>query len=285
MIPTVSVIIPNYNHESYLKQRIDSVLEQSYEDFELIILDDCSNDGSKNIIELYRNHPKISQIIYNDVNSGSTFRQWKKGIELAKGKWIWIAESDDYCKKNFLQNVLNAIDNSDAVLGFSLSEEVDLNNVTIRKRPLSIKQNVANGKDYILSNLIYQNDIYNASMVVFNKEFVDDQIYNKLVKYKYAGDWLFFGSIIKKGKTVEVHEYLNYFRRHSNNVSNPSMKRGLSFLEGLEAVKEIKKNQKILKIKFIKKWIIKWRSFNSNYHFSTKTNILIFLKIIKSSLN
>ncbi|MBV6879087.1 glycosyltransferase [Epilithonimonas ginsengisoli] len=281
----VSVIIPNYNHADYLQQRIDSVLEQTFLDFEVIILDDCSSDHSMEVIEKYRDHPKISHIVYNKENSGSTFKQWKKGIDLAKGKWIWIAESDDYCKENFLENVLDAIDNSDAVLGFSLSEEVDLNNKTIRKRPLSIEHNVAHGKDYILSNLIYQNDIYNASMVLFNKEYIDQNIYKKLTNYKYAGDWLFFGDIIKKGCVIEVHEYLNYFRRHNNNVSNPSMKKGLSFLEGLEAVLELKKGFGIRKINFLKKWISKWKVFNDNFRFSAKTNLLIFIKIIKTVLH
>ena len=61
----VSVIIPNYNHAPFLVERIESVLNQSYPDFEVIILDDCYTDSSKEIIEKYRNNPKISQIIYN----------------------------------------------------------------------------------------------------------------------------------------------------------------------------------------------------------------------------
>lgn len=91
----VSVIIPNYCHARFLNQRIDSVLNQTYSDYEVIILDDCSTDNSREIIESYRNHPKISHIVYNEKNSGSTFIQWEKGFELARGEYIWIAESDD----------------------------------------------------------------------------------------------------------------------------------------------------------------------------------------------
>jgi glycosyltransferase involved in cell wall biosynthesis len=78
----VSVIIPNYNHSLYLKQRIDSVLNQTFQDFELIILDDCSSDSSKEIIEQYRQNPKVSQIIFNQINSGSVFKQWAEGNHL-----------------------------------------------------------------------------------------------------------------------------------------------------------------------------------------------------------
>ena len=93
--PLISIIIPNYNHALYLKQRIDSVLNQTFQDFELIILDDCSTDNSREIIERYRGNPKITQIIYNKKNSGGVFKQWIKGIEKVKGEYVWIAERDD----------------------------------------------------------------------------------------------------------------------------------------------------------------------------------------------
>lgn len=78
-MPTVSVIVPNYCHAPYLEQRIESILQQTFQDFELILLDDCSTDGSREILERYRNHPKVSGIFYNERNSGSPFKQWKRG--------------------------------------------------------------------------------------------------------------------------------------------------------------------------------------------------------------
>ena len=83
MHPFFSVIIPNYNHSAYLDERIQSILNQSFQDFEIIILDDCSTDNSIEIIEKYRNEPKVSHIILNSQNSGSTFIQWNKGFEYA----------------------------------------------------------------------------------------------------------------------------------------------------------------------------------------------------------
>ena len=100
----VSVIIPNYNHKDYLRQRIESVLNQTFRDFEVIILDDASTDGSKDILEQYANHNKVTQHIFNYVNSGSVFKQWIKGIQLAKGDYVWIAESDDFADVHFLEN-------------------------------------------------------------------------------------------------------------------------------------------------------------------------------------
>src|SRR4028118_950123 len=108
-MPEVSVIVPNFNHAPFLKQRFDSILGQDYENLELIILDDCSVDNNREIIDQYRNHPKVTEVVYNDFNSGSTFRQWKKGLELAKGKWIWIAESDDYANPGFLSACISLL--------------------------------------------------------------------------------------------------------------------------------------------------------------------------------
>ena len=94
--PLVSVIVPNYNHAQYLEKRIDTVLNQTYQNIEVIILDDKSKDNSIEVIEQYRNHPKVAQIILNEQNTGSPFKQWDKGISAANGELIWIAESDYY---------------------------------------------------------------------------------------------------------------------------------------------------------------------------------------------
>src|ERR1700759_2901855 len=102
----VSVIIPNYNHSPYLHKRINSVLNQNYKNFEIIILDDCSTDNSKKIIEQYRHNPKVAAIIYNERNNGSPFKQWNKGVEVAHGDFIWIAESDDFADKSFLDKMI-----------------------------------------------------------------------------------------------------------------------------------------------------------------------------------
>lgn len=99
--PTVSIIVPNYNHSKYLNQRLDSILNQTYQDFEVILLDDVSSDNSVEILQAYSKHPKVSHLIVNEQNSGNTFKQWQKGIALAKGTFVWIAESDDFCEPHF----------------------------------------------------------------------------------------------------------------------------------------------------------------------------------------
>lgn len=280
----VSVIIPSYNHEKYLQHRIDSVLNQSYQNFELIILDDKSKDDSKKVIEAYRDHPKVSHIIYNEVNSGTTFKQWKKGIELAKGEYIWIAESDDYADVTFLEKTISLIEKNNSVLCFSQSYVIDEHDTIIRKKEEVLKSNSCDVDAFLTDLLLYGNVVYNASMVVFRKDAIDKSIWDKLSRLKYCGDWLFWANLAMNGKgTVsEVKEYLNYFRNHSSNVSNKAEVNGLTFLEGFPISKMIAKKQGIkLDKQFREKWFNEWQHYRSFYQLSKKTNLKILLLFLR----
>jgi glycosyltransferase involved in cell wall biosynthesis len=73
--------MPNFNHAPYLKERMDSILAQDYQDFEVILLDDASTDESVVILNEYTKNPRVKTLIVNDSNSGNTFLQWQRGLE------------------------------------------------------------------------------------------------------------------------------------------------------------------------------------------------------------
>ena len=108
--PLVSVVIPNYNHAPYLQERIESVFGQEMDDMEVILLDDCSTDSSREIIERYRGHDKVSHIVCNDSNSGPTFAQWKRGIGLARGTNVRIDASADSADAGFFAGLVLPLD-------------------------------------------------------------------------------------------------------------------------------------------------------------------------------
>mgnify|MGYP000376342314 CR=1 FL=1 len=82
----ISVIIPTYNRKEKLPACVDSVLAQTYQNIELILLDDASTDGSEEVLSDYQDHAKVSHILLNEHNTGNPFKQWFKGMQLAKRK-------------------------------------------------------------------------------------------------------------------------------------------------------------------------------------------------------
>lgn len=280
----VSVILPTYNHAPYLEQRIDSILNQTYKDFELIILDDCSPDNSRNIIESYRNDPHISHIVYNETNSGSTFKQWKKGIQLAKGEYIWIAESDDYADITFLEKTMDSIYKYNSVLCFSQTTIVDKINGEVMKQPPILQGRSINVNQFTKGYLLFSNPICNASMVVFRKDALDETIWDHITKFRYCGDWLLWGSFKGKANTTvsEVKEYLNFFRTHSVNVSNKSEINGLGILEGYKTSKIITNRLKIKRDReYSLKWYYKWQEHKLKFSYSSSLNRKILIMFIK----
>ena len=225
----ISIVIPNYNHGSYLKQRIESVLGQSYQDFELIILDDASTDNSLDIINNYRNHPKVAHIEVNERNSGSPFKQWQKGIELARGEYIWIAESDDWAEKGFLEKLIKVFEeNKDLAVSYCQSIRIDADGKMIcdniqwtdalskeRWRYPYINFGIKEIKEY----LIHKNTIPNASAAIFRKDLALSAI-EDIAGFKYVGDWLFWIKMLELGNIAYRPERLNYFRRHGQSASN-----------------------------------------------------------------
>jgi glycosyltransferase involved in cell wall biosynthesis len=238
----VSVIIPGYNHAQYLRQRIDSVLNQSYRYFELIILDDCSTDESREIIDEYvKSFPAIS-FHYNKINSGNPFSQWDYGVKKASGEYIWIAESDDYATVDFLEkssSVLSANNN----LGFvySNSKIIDENKNSeslvsdLRKSMHESKwsENYQNhGLDEISRFLYLNNTINNVSGVLFRKSKYIEAGYADHAM-KYCGDWFLYLRLLLIADVAYIAEPLNIIRFHSRSTSNYYFKTGTYFREVL----------------------------------------------------
>ncbi|RYX80181.1 glycosyltransferase family 2 protein, partial [bacterium] len=241
MTPKVSVIIPNYNHAPYLKQRIDSVLNQTYQNFEVIILDDKSTDNSKKVIEQYRNHSKVSHIVYNEVNSGTTFKQWNKGIRLAKGELIWFAESDDDASSLFLEELIARF-NHNPKLGIVYCNSYYMNEYNEKAQCTHIWKNERfstnrwdndyenNGIKEVNDYLIFHNVIDNASSALFKKSAIVAAGMAE-ESFRYAGDMYTYSKILLSSDVSYVNQPLNYFRDHSVNTSKESFKNGLKYLE------------------------------------------------------
>lgn len=221
-MPTVSVIVPNYNHARFLRQRIDTILTQTYQDFELILLDDCSTDDSRSVLCEYASDPRV-RVEFNDVNSGTPFKQWNKGVRLARGKYVWIAESDDYADPRLLQRLIALIE-SDAktVIAYCrswwASEDGSTNGFADGYVPFWDPRGW--GSDWRMSGpeacrkyFCGTNRIPNASGALFRRD-VYERVGGADETMRLCGDWKLWAAMILEGDIAYTADALNYFRYH-----------------------------------------------------------------------
>lgn len=235
-MPAVSVIIPNYNHAVYLRQRIESVLQQSYQDFEMILLDDCSTDNSREIIEQYRQHEKVSHVFFNDKNTGSPFKQWQKGLALAAGEYVWIAESDDWAEPGFLEILMeNLLQKPNVGICFCGSYWVDGNGVAGKDLSLYDAGFFRQGTEEIRLHLVKYCTIQNASAMLIKKQLAQKYI-SRIIRYTACGDWHLYIDVLQESNLLYVEKKLNNFRWYHENISAAASKSGTWIREGLKVI-------------------------------------------------
>lgn len=224
--PTVSIIVPNYNHARFLRQRLDTIFAQTYQDFEVILLDDCSTDESRDILREYASRPGVSHLVFNETNSGSTFKQWNKGVRLARGKYVWIAESDDYSDPLFLERLTPILESDPRVtLAYCRSWRVGEGGVDGLVQPgLPSLQSARWSGDFRVDGrrecrnfMTYGNIVENASAVVFRRA-TYEQAGGADESLRICGDWKMWCSLFLQGDVAYVAEPLNYYRFHGDSV-------------------------------------------------------------------
>ncbi len=252
--PKVSVIVPNFNHARYLKQRLDSVYAQTYKNIEVILLDDCSIDGSRQILEEYRlRYPEITRCSFNDKNSGSAFCQWKHGLELARGELVWIAESDDYCSENFLEELVPSFAHEAVMLAFGRSVFVDgetgqqtwsleeyLSDVA---EPAVWQQPFIKSSHHLVNTMWgIRNIVPNVSSAIFRKsgrpELLADEAWQSM---RICGDWIFYLHVIRGGLVAYSPVPTNYYRMHQKNTSVNTFTQDIYYREHEKVAEELVK--------------------------------------------
>lgn len=225
-MPKVSVIIPNYNHAAFLPERIESVLRQTFNDLEVIVLDDCSSDHSVSVIREYAERDDRIITHFNTENSGSTFVQWNRGAEMATGDYLWIAESDDFASADLLEKLVPVLDaNPEVVLAYGQTDIVDESGKVLRNYiedyRFLFKEKAARWEsDFIVDGgsetaefLLFHNTIPNASAALIRRS-----AYRKVngaePGWKLNGDWMFYAKLLQEGKLAFCADTLNYFRTH-----------------------------------------------------------------------
>jgi glycosyltransferase involved in cell wall biosynthesis len=271
-MPTVSVVVPNYNHARFLRQRIESILAQTYQDFELILLDDASTDESRETINQYVLDRRV-RIEFNETNSGSTFKQWNKGVRLAQGKYVWIAESDDYAEPRFLERLVALLEADERVViaycrswrvvgHGSVMGEVTDDGVGGELRvgeervdgygdPLLPAEDLerwakdffAQGAEECRRYFVLANLVRNASSAVFRKE-AYERAGGAADSMRLCGDWKLWAGVALQGKMAYISEPLNYYRLHTGSVWGRSADGTMEIEEVLHVVRWVMEHVK-----------------------------------------
>ena len=205
--PLISVLMPAFNVEHYVGSAIESVLKQSFADFELIVLNDGSSDGTAKIIDTYSD-PRLTKIFLTEneglVNARNTL------VGMARGEYIAFLDSDDLWKPNKLEKHLSFMKENHLPFTFSFYECIDEEgiNLKIRKEAPSL---------ITYEKLFFCNYIGNSTAIY------DARILGRVPidKIRKRQDWMLWLTILKKIKTVKpVPEVLAYYRVRKNSISS-----------------------------------------------------------------
>lgn len=236
-IPRVSAIVPNYNYSRYMDARLSSIAAQSVPLAEIIVLDDASTDDSLDVLrDLRRRIVPEPRIVANRTNSGSVFRQWRKGVELATGEYVWIAEADDLSKPTFLATLLGAMrGRPDLVMAYCESEAIDEDGKVVMADYRAYTADLsptrwreaysASGAEEVGAALAVKNTIPNVSAVLFRREALLEALRaceDALCGYRIAGDWVAYLHLLLRGGVHYEPAALNQHRRHAGSVTSAS---------------------------------------------------------------
>ena len=243
-MPKVSIVLPNYNYARYLDERIQSLLNQTYKDFELIILDDASTDNSLEVIEKYTTDPRVKTQFYTQ-NSGSPYKRWNDGADLAQGEYLLIAGADDSCHPTLLEKLVEKLDSHPSVgLAFSQSWEIDSqgNKLSLLKEYIAYLSPERWERDFVDSGknecqyMLFTNTIPNASAVLMQRKvFIEAGKFD--VQLKLAADWMLWVKMLIVSDIAFVAEPLNYFRTHDNTVRSKTQKNGTHLQDAYQVQK------------------------------------------------
>ena len=207
-MPKLSIIIPVYNVEKYLERCLDSVLNQTFDDIEIICVNDCSTDNSLNILNKYKNKDKRLKIINLLQNQGVSYAR-NMGMEFASGDYIAFLDSDDSWKSNLAETTLNAITkNSFDIVIFGHNLYKNGTYYPDKQKNESIKACIENG--------ICKKSNNHFVNVVWDKIYKVNFLKNNLIKFDtqltQAEDVLFsLESLSKSPKIIFLEDFLyNY---------------------------------------------------------------------------
>ena len=202
MSEKISVLMTSYNASNFIKDSIISIMRQSYKNWELVIVDDCSNDNSVKIIKRFKE--KRIKLFTLNKHIGRT-KALNYGLKRVRGKYIAILDADDVAINSRLKKQINFLKkNKTFSLVGSWVEHIDRKNKSLKLVKISIDQKK-------IKELMISSNIFAHSSIMFNKNLIKS-IGNYPTKYIYMQDYAFILKAMKKHSITIMPEYLTKIR-------------------------------------------------------------------------
>lgn len=202
-MPKFSLIVPVYNTELYLEKCIDSILNQTYNDYEIIIVNDGSTDGSKKMINKYcKEFPSKIKSIHKKNGGLSSARN--KGVKKAIGEYILFVDSDDYIEKNLLLTLAKKLKDEPDLVRFQIKEIRDNKVCMYRELPFETVKG-----DTAFKKIVKYHYVENAWCYLYKTKFYKDNKF-EYAEGKYHEDFGLTPLIIMKALKVKSIGYVGY---------------------------------------------------------------------------
>ncbi len=211
-MPKISVIIPMHNVENYIKECLDSILKQTFQDFEVLVINDQSTDQSRNIVQSYIDDG-CKKIKIFDVSFGGPSRSRNFGIAHARGEYLYFIDSDDFVKKNLFAYVLSEMEKKDAEIAVFDSYEYDNDE---KKTILKGKKQAGTNNEldnWIISppavwNKMFKKELFNRTGILFP----EDLLYEDLATLPRL--------FLQAKKVIYLEKALHYYRQREGSIMN-----------------------------------------------------------------
>jgi glycosyltransferase involved in cell wall biosynthesis len=216
-MPLISIVIPTYNHSIYLKKALTSVINQTFENWEVIVVDNYSSDDTSKIINTY-NDPRIKYI--KNHNNGVIANSRNNGIKFAKGEWIAFLDSDDWWKPEKLKTCVDFFNNQVDLIHHDLKIISNKSHFFERKAFKSRQLK----KPILIDLLVNGNLITNSSVVVRRKMLKNIGLINedpKLIAAEDYNTWLKISKLTDQ--FLYIPKKLGYYLIHDHNISSKNM--------------------------------------------------------------
>ncbi|MDX9744156.1 MAG: glycosyltransferase [Arcobacteraceae bacterium] len=207
-LPLVSVIIPCYNHEKYLKQSILSVLNQTYKNIELIVIDDGSKDNS---VEIIKNLQNFSGFKFITQENMGVCRTLNKGVMISTGKYIGVLASDDYWDITKIEKQVKVLESRDDS-EFCFTQALEFDSNTGKELKIFPKKAISG---YVLNRVFIRQHVPAGSMIFSRKLFDRLNGFDETLKEE---DWDFVIRSAANTRFIGINESLFFYRSHETNI-------------------------------------------------------------------